>query len=126
MSRAAAKTGAEPAALVAIEQFYPENMRILSDPLEYRFLPRGKRFLVSMLRSDLLRKWMVSAADKYAPGLWGGMLCRKRYIDEKLTDTVGEFKQIVNWARGWIRAYLQSVSLCIFISRSPTILLSVK
>lgn len=36
MARAAAKTGAGPTALIAIEQFFPENERILKDPVAYR------------------------------------------------------------------------------------------
>ena len=100
MSEAAAKTGSEPAILVAIEQFYPEKERILFDPLVYRFLPVSKRFLVSLLRPGFLRKWMVGAADKAAPGLWGGMLCRKCYIDEKLTDSAETIEQIVNLGAG--------------------------
>ena len=100
MSKAAAKTGVEPAILVAIEQFYPTNERVLSDSLQYRFLPRGMKLLVDMLHPKFMLDLMAKAAVKSAPGLWGGLLCRKRYIDEKLEENVGKFTQIVNLGAG--------------------------
>ena len=100
MSRAAAKTGSEPATLVAIEQLFPENERVLTDLLQYSFLPWGTKILVGMLRPKFILNWMSGAADKIAPGLWGGLLCRKRYIDEKLNENMGKFEQAVNLGAG--------------------------
>ena len=100
MAKAAAKTGTGPAALVAIEQFYPENIRILSDPFQYRLLPGVLKFMVSMVRPKFMLNWMVDMAAKSAPGLWGGLLCRKRYIDEKLSESAGKIQQIVNLVAG--------------------------
>lgn len=42
MARAAAKTGGEPTALVAVEQCFPKNERIIVDDLAYRIMPSGK------------------------------------------------------------------------------------
>jgi len=100
VSKAAAKTGVEPAILVAIEQFYPAYERVLTDPLQYRFLPRGTKILVYLLRPRFMLNWMTKAAVNSAPGLWGGLLCRKRYIDEKLEENVGIFTQIINLGAG--------------------------
>lgn len=106
MTKAAARTGASPTAMVALEQYFPEKQRIIEDDLAYRILPFSMRTFVWLVKSDLGRVWMVRATEKDAPGLWGGMLCRKRYIDEKLTDSVNRINAVVNLGAGFdTRAY---------------------
>lgn len=106
MTKAAAKTGASPTAMVALEQYFPEKQRIIEDDMAYRILPFGMRAFVWLVKSDLGRAWMVRATEKDAPGLWGGMLCRKRYIDEKLADSVNRINAVVNLGAGFdTRAY---------------------
>ncbi len=106
MTKAAARTGASPTAMVALEQYFPEKQRIIEDDLAYRILPFSMRVFVWLVKSDLGRVWMVRATEKDAPGLWGGMLCRKRYIDEKLTDSVNRINAVVNLGAGFdTRAY---------------------
>ena len=100
MSKSAAKTGSEPATLVAIEQFFPKNNRVLFDPLQYRFLPWGIKTFVSIARPKPILNLMCRAAEKSAPGLWGGLLCRKRYIDEKLEENIKNVNQAVNLGAG--------------------------
>ncbi|KKG32598.1 MAG: SAM-dependent methyltransferase [Methanosarcina mazei] len=106
MTKAAARTGASPTAMVALEQYFPEKQCIIEDDLAYRILPFSMRAFVWLVKSDLGRVWMVRATEKDAPGLWGGMLCRKRYIDEKLTDSVNRINAVVNLGAGFdTRAY---------------------
>ncbi len=110
MTKAAAKTGVSPTAMVALEQYFPEKQRIIEDSIAYRILPFSMRAFVWLVKSDLGRAWMVRATEKEAPGLWGGMLCRKRYIDEKLTDSVNQINALVNLGAGFdTRAYRLSV-----------------
>jgi|NGEPerStandDraft_6_1074524.scaffolds.fasta_scaffold386565_2 hypothetical protein len=39
MTKAAAKTGADPIFIVAVEQFFPKNQRIIEDDLSPKILP---------------------------------------------------------------------------------------
>ncbi|NPT53850.1 SAM-dependent methyltransferase [Paraburkholderia elongata] len=44
--------------------------------------------------------------EKKFPGVWGGILCRKRYIDEKLIESIGQIEALVNLGAGFdTRAY---------------------
>ncbi len=84
MAQAAAKTGAGPTVMVAIEQHFPSRQRIITDDLAYSVLPFGARALVWAMRPPLARNRMVRATERAFPGLWSGIMCRKRYIDEAL------------------------------------------
>jgi methyltransferase (TIGR00027 family) len=106
MSKQAARTGAGPTALVAIEQYFPEGERILDDALAYQMLPFLVRVFVWSMRSRRFRSWMVRATEKDTPGIWNGMMCRKRYIDEKLIDSIRHIEAVVNLGTGFdTRAY---------------------
>ena len=105
MAKEAAKTGTGPTALIAIEQYFPRKERIVEDDLAYQILPNGRAFL-RLMQSKPLRTWMVRATEKSAPGIWSGMMCRKRYIDEKLLDSIKQMDAVVNLGAGFdTRAY---------------------
>ena len=101
MSKAAVKTGAGPIVSVAIEQHFPRDQRIIDDDLACRILPFGMRLVVWLTRPASIRDWMISSLEKPAPGIWGGLMCRKRYIDEKLSESVGHFNAVVNLGAGF-------------------------
>lgn len=106
MTQAAAKTGVGPTAAVAIEQYFPENQRIIEDNLAYSILPFSMRAFVRLTRLAFVRDWIIRASEKTAPGLWGGILCRKRYIDEKLIESVAQIDAVVDLGAGFdTRAY---------------------
>lgn len=106
MAKAAAKTGVSPTALIAIEQYFPKNQRIVDDDLAYRMLPFNLRTLLWLMRFALIRNWMIHAIEKNYPGIWGSLLCRKRYIDEKLLASSDQIEAIVNLGAGFdTRAY---------------------
>jgi methyltransferase (TIGR00027 family) len=106
MAKAAAKTGVSPTAVIAIEQYFPEKQRIIKDDLAYRILPFGVRVLVWLMKSSQARNWMFRVAEKDSPGIMGGMMCRKRYIDEKLSDPGVQIEAVVNLGAGFdTRAY---------------------
>jgi len=88
MTQKAAKTGLGPTTIVAIEQHFPEGARIINDDLAYRILPFGMRAYVWLMRLSSVRDWMVRAAEKKAPGIWAMVMCRKRYIDDKVAEAV--------------------------------------
>jgi len=106
MTRAAAKTGAGPKMMVAIEQYFPKKQRIIEDSLAYQILPFGIRAVAGAMHSIPARDWMVQTTEKSLPGVWSGVMCRKRYIDEKLIEASGYFKAMVNLGAGFdTRAY---------------------
>ncbi len=106
MTQAAAKTGVGPTVTVAVEQHFPEDQRIIEDSLAYSILPFSMRTVVHLTRPAFVRDWMVRAAEKSAPGIWGGLMCRKRYIDEQLIESVAQIDAVVDLGAGFdTRAY---------------------
>jgi methyltransferase (TIGR00027 family) len=101
MAKEAAKTGVGPTVLVAIEQYFPEAARLLTDDLAYRIIPVGMKAFVWLTRFASIRDWMLRATEKDAPGIWAGMMVRKRYIDEKLIESIGQMKAVVNLGAGF-------------------------
>jgi methyltransferase (TIGR00027 family) len=76
--------------IVAVEQSFPQEARLIEDDLAHLFLPRSMRILVALSqRFPAIRDWLISAAEKSTPGVWAGILCRTRYIDDKLTKALG-------------------------------------
>ena len=74
--------------VVVVEQQTPESRRLVQDGLALRFLPPGIKFLASLTHLSPVRTLLFNASEKRAPGVWGSVLCRKRYIDEKLLEAV--------------------------------------
>ncbi len=91
----AAQTAFGPIVLSAIEHQEPPGRRLVDDDLAASFLPARLRLLVALTRVDALRRAAVAASDRSDPGLWASIACRKRYIDERLSDPVNEFDTLV-------------------------------
>jgi methyltransferase (TIGR00027 family) len=100
MATEAGKTASGPTALVAIEQYYPKEQRVVDDDLAYRILPFSLRAFVQLTRPGWARTLMMRASERDIPGMWSGMLCRKRYIDEKLVDSASDIDAVVNLGAG--------------------------
>jgi methyltransferase (TIGR00027 family) len=106
MTQAAAKTGMGPTVAVAVEQHFPEDQRIIQDNLAYSVLPFSMRAFVHLTRPAFIRDWMIRASEKSAPGIWGGLMCRKRYIDQKLIESIDQIDVVVDLGAGFdTRAY---------------------
>lgn len=87
--------------LVAVEQTYPEPHRIINDALAERLLPLGAVIFIRLMRSRRMRNWVIGLSEKSDPGIWGGLLCRKRYIDDKLVASRNKIEQMVNLGAGF-------------------------
>ena len=96
MTREAAKTGINPIALIAVEQYFPKKQRIVEDGLAYSMLPAGSRIFVKLMQPNWVRNWIIRLSEKSLPGIWGGMLCRKRYVDDKLIESVEHIDAVIN------------------------------
>lgn len=112
MTEAAAKTGPGTIFLVAVEQTFPEDERIVDDELAYKIMPLMYRLFVWIMRIGFIRDWMIGYSEKTDPGVWGGLLVRKRYINDKLNQTSGQVDGVVNLGAGFdSRVYsLDSIS----------------
>jgi methyltransferase (TIGR00027 family) len=85
---AAAQTAFGPMVIAGVEQFEPAERRIVTDPLAVRFLPPWLALLVRACRWQRLRTKLIVATDAKAAGIWGGVLCRKRYADDQVSAAV--------------------------------------
>ena len=104
MTRKAGETGPGAMGLVALEQIkFPEGRRILDDDLAYNILPFGMRAAIRLKAGPFPGDFIVRQAEKKVPGLWGSIMCRKRYIDDKLSESVqsGEVEAVVNLGAGY-------------------------
>ena len=88
-------------ALVAVEQYFPKAQRIIDDGLAARLLPLGAMIFVRFLRPRWTRNWVIGLSEKSNPGIWGGLLCRKRYIDEKVIASRNGIEAVVNLGAGF-------------------------
>ena len=91
----AAQTAFGPMVLAAMEQNQPPGQRLVDDDLAARFLPAPTRWLVTATPPTLMRRLMMAAMDRDGPGLWANMTCRKRYIDEKVTEALEVIDAVV-------------------------------
>lgn len=92
---AAAQTAFGPMVLAAIEQNEPPLQRLVHDDLAESFLPARLRMLVRMTRVTAFRRAAATVTDRSGPGLWASIACRKRYIDERLSDPLNDTDAVV-------------------------------
>lgn len=101
MTNAAAKTGAGPMLMAAVEHHFPEGQRIIDDALAGPILPFAMRAFVWLVRPGWARDWLVRKSEKTVPGIWAGVGCRKRYIDEKIAQSLSQIDVVVNLGAGF-------------------------
>jgi len=100
MSRKAAQTGPGAMVLVAMEQYFPEAERIVTDNLALPILPFGYRAEVRLI--GRLKDWVIRKSEEKVPGLWGGIMSRKRYIDGIVSEAAnGQIEAVVNLGAGF-------------------------
>jgi methyltransferase (TIGR00027 family) len=81
--------------LAAIEQHEPSGQRLVDDDLAALFLPARARWLVAAARPAPLRRLLISGMQRLHPGLWANLVCRKRFVADKLDDALGELDAVV-------------------------------
>jgi len=70
--------------IVAVDQY--DDSPLVRDDLARWMVPGVGRLAIALARWSLVRRSLVAATEKRIPGLWAAMLCRKRYIDDMLTQ----------------------------------------
>jgi methyltransferase (TIGR00027 family) len=102
----AAQTAFGPMVQAAIEQYEPPERRLVEDDLALSILPVGQRAIVRAMRWPLLRRLTISAGERAVPGSWSLITCRKRFIDDKLAEALGDIDAVVVLGAGMdTRAY---------------------
>jgi methyltransferase (TIGR00027 family) len=87
--------------LVALEQSEPPGRRLVDDDLAARFLPAPTRWLVTATPPNLMRCLTMAAMEREGPGLWAGMICRKRYVADKVTEALDDIDAVVVMGAGF-------------------------
>lgn len=87
--------------LVAVEQGEPPERRLLDDDLVARFLPAPLRWLVSSPSSTLLQRLTHAAMEREAPGLFAGILGRKRYIADTVAASLADIDAVAVLGAGF-------------------------
>ena len=102
-TKGAANTGDKPTVVVAIEQNYPKEERIIQDAIASQFISGSGRFWVYLTKINGIRNWIVNMTEKAIQGGWSCFLVRKRYIDERLVQEVDQngINAIVNLGAGF-------------------------
>ena len=102
-TKGAAKTGNQPTLVVAIEQNFPQEERIINDTLAPKLYSGADRFWIQLTKISVFRNLIVGLTEKLLPGGWSCFLVRKRYIDEHLLEAVGnrEVEAVVNLGAGF-------------------------
>jgi methyltransferase (TIGR00027 family) len=86
--------------LVAMEQYFPGAERIVTDNLALPILPFGYRIEVRLFGP--IRNWVIKKSEQKVPGLWGGIMARKRYIDDIVSEAAdGQIEAVVNLGAGF-------------------------
>jgi methyltransferase (TIGR00027 family) len=91
----AAQTAFGPMVQVAIEQYEPPERRLVDDDLALSILPARQRAIVRAMRWPVLRRMTIAAGERAVPGSWTIITCRKRYIDDKLDESLGNIDAVV-------------------------------
>lgn len=102
-TRGAANTGEKPTVVVAIEQNFPKEERIIQDAIAPQIISGSGRFWVYLTKINGIRNWIVNMTEKAIQGGWSCFLVRKRYIDERLIDEVAKnrINAVVNLGAGF-------------------------
>jgi methyltransferase (TIGR00027 family) len=70
------------------------------------FYLTGVKFMLRLARWRPARELLINLSENSAPGIWGSMLCRKRYIDDKIQEMIGAIDALVILGAGLdTRAY---------------------
>lgn len=83
------------AVLRGLEQRRPESRRLVDDPVSLRLLPLAWRWLLRLLQSTGLADAILRRRERELPGVIGSLLCRTRYMDDVLRQSLEDGVQQV-------------------------------
>jgi methyltransferase (TIGR00027 family) len=104
----AIQTGVGGSFFKAVGMLYPKEKRLFEDPYSEKLLPPLFKFFIAPMRSPKRFDRMIQSREKKYHGELGWMLCRTRYIDDVLKNSIAQKKieTVVNLGSGMdCRAY---------------------
>jgi methyltransferase (TIGR00027 family) len=96
----AAQTAFGPMAQAAIEQYEPAAQRLVHDDLAQSILPVNQRIVVKAMGWSPLRRLTMWASERAVRGAWALIVCRKRFIDDKLAEAIENIDAVVDLGAG--------------------------
>lgn len=101
MTNYVASTALGPMVIVAVEQNFPQAEQLIRDEIAYQFLPLSLKALVKLTYVSPLRMLLTQCIEQRTPGVWGGVACRKCYIDDILLASIHRgISTVVNLGAG--------------------------
>ena len=97
----AVDTGREPVTLTAMEQFVEKELQIFQDDYAVKMLTPDMKFFISLCRFKCFRNWIISSSEKAMPGAYTDIVCRKRFIDDKLLEKINEISAVIEIGAGY-------------------------
>lgn len=88
MANSVASTAFGPMVIVAIEQTLPESKRIVQDSVAYQMLPLYMKGMAASCNISFVRNGFLNLLEQATPGIYTGMVCRKRYVEDKLMEAL--------------------------------------
>jgi len=104
----ATKTGVGVSFFRSVGMLFPKEKRLFEDPYSEKLLPPFFKFMLAPMRSPKRFDRMIQSREKSHRGELGWMLCRTRYIDDVLKDSITKkgTESVVNLGSGMdCRAY---------------------
>ena len=104
----ATKTGVGVSFFRSVGMLFPKEKRLFEDPYSEKLLPPFFKFMLAPMRSPKRFDRMIQSREKSHRGELGWMLCRTRYIDDVLKNSIAQKKieSVVNLGSGMdCRAY---------------------
>lgn len=95
MADSVASTAFGPMVIVALEQLIPPTQRIIEDPIAYQMLPFSMKMMVNLCKPDFMRSGFVKVLEKTTPGIYTGMVCRKRYVEDLVRTSLPQIDALV-------------------------------
>lgn len=98
----AIQTGFGVSFIRAVGMLYPKEKRLFEDPYSEKLLIPFFKFLLALMRSPKRFDRIIQSREKDHPGEFGWILCRTRYIDDVLKDSITkkEIETVVNLGAG--------------------------
>ncbi|MBZ0304343.1 MAG: SAM-dependent methyltransferase [Anaerolineae bacterium] len=88
MAETAASTAYGPIVIAGLEHTLPPDRRIVDDPMAEHMLPPSMRFMVQTGQVPVLRRVWFWLLEAVSPGVYAGIVCRKRYIEDKVVESL--------------------------------------
>lgn len=83
--------------LRGVESSFHQEVRFFEDRYALKLIPgAGFKLVAGLTKFRYFRKKIINRYEKSIPGVYGNMICRTRYIDEKLNEAIKNgFKNVV-------------------------------